>query len=324
MIAFIDSFHFLRPWLLTLLLPVAGLIGQARRPHHRRNGFQTLIAPHLLCHLLVGDRQRSRRLQPWHLLAAFWIVGVVALAGPAWVREPSPFAGDEAGLVIALKVAPDMMARDIQPSRLTRASQKIHDLLELRPGARTALIAYSGSSHLVMPFTTDSHIIDMFSQALSPDIMPTAGDDPVQALQQAADLLHQAAIPGSVLLIADALPGDELTGLKQFHQQTRIPVQLYAMAAPVGVQAPPGSPPAPALNRDALRQAAAALGADLTLVRADDGDVRQLARRIKTRMNATRQEQPGQHWRDGGYWLLPVLLMLALPFFRPGWVVTDD
>ena len=321
---FIDNFHFLRPWLLTLLLPVAGLIGYALRRQPRQTGAEVLIAPHLLRHLLVG-RGRRRRLRPLHLAATFWIIAVIAVAGPVWEREPSPFAMDEAGLVIVLKVTPTMLARDIQPSRLIRATQKIHDLLQLRPGARTALIAYSGSSHLVMPFTTDPHVIDMFSQALSPDIMPTKGDDPLQALRQGAGLIRQADIPGSILLIVDALPKGQFDGFRQFHAQQPIPVVLYAIAAPKGVQAPPGSPPAPALDEKALRQAAKALGAGLTLVSADEGDVRQLARRIKTRMNAARQaKERGQRWRDMGYWLLPLLVLLALPFFRRGWVVSHD
>ncbi len=324
MTSFIDNFHFLRPWFLTLLLPVAGLIGYALRRQHRQAGAEALIAPHLLRHLLVGGGRR-RRLRPLHLAAAFWIVGVIAVAAPAWEREPSPFAMDEAGLVLVLKVTPTMMSREIQPSRLIRATQKIHDLLQLRPGARTALIAYSGSSHLVMPFTTDPNVIDMFSQALSPDIMPTKGDDPLQALQQAVDLIRKADIAGSILLIADAVPKGQFDVFRQFHQRQPIPVLLYAIAAPKGVQAPPGSPPAPALDEKALRQAAKALGAGLTLVSADDGDVRQLARRIKTRMNAARQaKQRGQRWRDMGYWLLPLLALLALPFFRRSWVVSHD
>ena len=54
---------------------------------------------------------------------------VVALAGPAWQREPAPFADDTAVLAIVLKVTPSMLTEDIQPTRLSRSVQKIHDLL---------------------------------------------------------------------------------------------------------------------------------------------------------------------------------------------------
>ena len=319
---FFHNFHFIRPWLLVLLIPSAGLIWYSLRSRGRWHGIQSIISDHLLKYLLVGRREQSRS-YPLYLLAAFWGIGIIAVSGPTWKKEPSPFTQDTAGLVIVLKVTPTMMAMDIQPSRLTRATQKIHDLLKMRPGAKTALIAYSGSSHLVMPFTIDPGIIDMFSQALSPDVMPDEGDEPVAGLRQAAGLLKQADIPGSILIIADSLPVSQIPELEQFHMQTDIPVQLYAMAAPKGVRVPADSPPAPALNPGAMKKAASAVGGDLIGVTADDGDIQKLANRIKTNMSAAR-EKKGQRWQDMGYWLLPLLLIIGLFFFRRGWMVAYD
>ena len=64
------------------------------------------------------------------------------------------------------------MATDIQPSRLERAKFKISDLLESKPGANVALIAYAGSAHTVVPLTKDYNIIKSHVKSLSPDIMP--------------------------------------------------------------------------------------------------------------------------------------------------------
>ncbi|WP_243312974.1 VWA domain-containing protein [Fundidesulfovibrio agrisoli] len=317
----LHNFHFLRPWLLLLLLPAAGLIGYALHKDGRR-GMQTLIARHLLAHLLVGEGRRKRRL-PLMLLAAFWGLGILAVSGPAWKKTPSPFTQDTAGLAVVLKVTPTMTAKDVQPSRLVRASQKIHDLLKLRPGAKTALIAYAGSSHLVMPFTVDPAIIDMFSQALDPDVMPDEGDDPLAAFGQAAALLRQANIGGSVLLIADSLPPSQLARMEQLRRQAGIALHLYAMAAPKGVRVPADSPPAPPLDPEAWEKAASALGADLTVASVDDGDVEKLAGRIQSSMAAA-QEGQGQSWQDEGYWLLPALLAIGLFFARRGWMVSYD
>lgn len=318
---FFHNFHFLRPWLLALLFPAAGLIGYALRKDSRR-GMQALIAKHLLKHLLVGAGRRRQR-APLLLLAAFWGIGILAVAGPTWKKQATPFTRESAGLAILLKVTPSMTAKDIQPSRLTRATQKIHDLLKLRPGAKTALIAYAGSSHLVMPFTVDPRIIDMFSQALGPDVMPEAGDDPAAALDLSAALFKQAGLGGSILLVADSLPPAQLAKLEQWHRQTGIPVHLYAMAAPKGVRVPPDSPPAPPLHPEAWAKAASTLDADLTVVTVDDEDVAKLARRIGTSLTAAQADQ-GQRWQDMGYWLLPVLLVVGLCFARRGWMVTYD
>ena len=55
-----------------------------------------------------------------------------------------------------------------------------------RQGSSTGLVVYSGSTHLVMPLTTDPDIITYFASSLSPDLMPVSGDDPVQAVEMAA------------------------------------------------------------------------------------------------------------------------------------------
>ena len=318
----LTSFHFLRPWLLTLLIPAAALLWYAWKTQNSRSAMHSLIADHLLEHLLVGEKKQEK-IRPLYLLAAFWFIAIIALAGPSWQKEPSPFTEDTAGLVIALKVTPTMLAQDIQPSRLERATQKIHDLLELRPGAKTALIAYGGSAHLTMPLTVDPNIIDMFSQALTPEIMPETGDAAAEAIKLGASLLTKAEIPGSILLIADQIAGDQLGAMQTFSKESAIPVHIYAIAADKGVTVPQASPPAPALNMDDMKKAAAAIDAGLTIVSPDDRDVQKIADRIKTSLSAAQQNQ-GDRWQDAGYWLLPVLLVLALFFFRRGWIVVYE
>ncbi len=283
---------------------------------------QSLIAPHLLDHLLVGGN-RQNRIRPIYLLAAFWFIAITALAGPAWKKEQSPFTEDTVGLVIVLKVTPSMLAQDIQPSRLERATQKIHDLLQVRPGTKTALIAYSGSAHLAMPLTLDPNIIDMFSQALTPEIMPDEGDAAAEALGLATSILTKAEIPGSIVLITDQIAGDQLGVMQKIHEKSNIPVQIYAVAADKGVTVPPGSPAAPAFNREDMKKAARTIDASLTIVSPDDRDVQELNRRIATSLSAAIQNQ-GERWQDAGYWLLPLLLVLALFFFRRGWIVVYE
>jgi len=316
---FIQNFHFLRPWLLLLLLPAAGVIWHAWHKPDSRSGMRALIADHLLKHLLVPGKE-PEKLRPIYLLAAFWLVAIVALAGPAWQKEPSPFVQDEAGLVIVLKVSPTMLAQDIQPSRLERATQKIHDLLKLRPGSKTALIAYSGSAHLVVPLTLDAKIIDMFSQALNPEIMPETGDVAAAALELGAGLLRNAEIPGAILLIADQIDPKQFKEIREFSKKSDIAVHIYAIAADRGVVTPAGSPPAPALNLDNMKQAVAAAGARLTLVTPDDYDVKKLSRQIKATLSAAKSNQ-GERWQDAGYRLLPIVLIFGLFFFRRGWMV---
>jgi Mg-chelatase subunit ChlD len=316
----LSQFRFLRPWWLLALLPVLWLVWMIRRHQDAARPWRGVIDDHLLPHLLAEGESR-RRLQPVHVLLPTWLLATLALSGPAWQREPAPFADDEAALVIAIEVTPTMLAQDIQPSRLARASQKVHDLLAQRTGTRTALVAYAGSAHLVMPLTRDADLIGRFAAELSPAIMPMPGDAPAEALLLAAEQLRKSGLRGSILLITDGVPAEQLPQLAAHRKQGGVPVQLLAVAAEPGVPLPPGSPPAPALDRAALDKAADALDATLTVVSPDDRDVRWLARHTKTSIVTAPAGQTGERWKDAGYWLVFAVAGLALMWFRPGWLV---
>jgi Ca-activated chloride channel homolog len=291
-----------------------------RRHQDVARPWRGVIADHLLPHLLAEGGTRHR-IQPMHLLLPLWLLVTLALSGPTWQREPAPFADDEAALVIVIAVTPTMLAQDIQPSRLERAAQKIHDLLAQRPGTRTALVAYAGSAHLVMPLARDADLITRFAAELSPAIMPMQGDAPAEALTLAAEQLRKSGLRGSILLITDSVPAEQLSQLSAYRKSHRVPVQLLAMAADPGIPVPPDSPPAPALDRAAFDKAADALDATLTIVSPNDRDVRWLARHTETSLVAASAEQTGKRWKDAGYWLVFAVAALALMWFRPGWLV---
>lgn len=315
------NFHFLRPFWLLALLPALGLMLLILRRQHAHIGLKDVIAEHLLKHLLIGNESQNR-FRPVYILFVFWVIAIVAVAGPSWKKEPSPFSEETSALVIAIKVTPSMTAKDIQPSRLERASHKIKDLLDQRPGSRTALIAYAGSAHLVMPFTRDATIIETFALELSPDIMPEEGDQPANAIALAAQQLKKNEQPGSILLIADAIDPGQITALEEHRKNTGIPIHVLAVAAEKGVPVPADSPPAPPLDQGSMKRAADAAGGTLTIVSPDDRDINALNRRIESTLVDTGQTDEGETWADGGYWLVPFLALLSLMWFRKGWIVT--
>jgi Ca-activated chloride channel family protein len=306
-------FHFLRPGFLLLLLPAALIIYSILRRQDPMRAWKKVIAPGLLEHLSISASQRRSRLRPVVLLAGAWLLGVIALAGPSWEREATPFTEDQAALFIVIKVTPDMLAEDIQPSRLQRSAQKASDLLSLRPGSKTGLIAYAGSAHLVMPLTSDPDVIRFFASELDPGVMPVEGDNPVQAIELAQTRLEKAGLPGSIVLIADSIP-EPISGTGPAD------VHILAVAAGPEVVPPAGSPPAPALNESEMRESARQGGGKLVLVTPDDEDVRQLSNLIE-RSIAAAPIQQGERWKDAGYGVMVVFFILVLPFFRKGGAV---
>jgi hypothetical protein len=204
------AFHFLRPaWLV--LLPLAWLLHHllARR-HSAEHAWRGIIAAHLLPHLVVNRTPgwRQRLAEPRLALTLLLALAGLALAGPSWQREAPPFVEDRAPLVIALDLGPQMNRAEpapLGPTRLARAQQKVRALLELRRGARTALIVYAGSAHIVLPLTDDTAILASYVAHLRSDLLPAGGKNSPTALALAEQLLASESAPGTVLLISDGI-----------------------------------------------------------------------------------------------------------------------
>jgi len=314
---FLEQFHFLRPAWLLLLVPAAFLMWSVYQRSDSLRAWKKVISPHLLDHLLVREGGEEGRWRPVYLLGLGWLVGILALAGPSWQMQASPFSEDQAAMFIVIKVTPEMLAQDIQPSRLQRSVLKIHDLLALKTDVRTGLIAYAGSAHLVMPLTSDAGIINTFAAALEPGVMPLEGDHPAEAIALASRRLKEAGVPGSIVLITDAVDASQQAELASIYKREAVEVHILAMAAGPEVIPPPGSYPAPALDIGSLREAARAMGGTVTTVTADRSDIENLSARIERSISHV-PTQEGQQWRDAGYYLLVLLALIMLPFFRHG------
>lgn len=317
------NFHFLRPGWLLLLVPAAWLCWRLLRQSDPAGAWRAVIDPQLLTALSIDEPVQRGRFRPTHLLAAALVTGILALAGPAWERQPAPFAEDQAAVFLLVQVTPSMLAQDVQPSRLERSVQKITDFLELKPGQRTGLIAYAGTAHLAMPLTRDAAIIETFAAALEPDAMPVDGNDPVAAVRLANDRLRRAGVAGSIVLLSDNIPETAIPGLRALRSDGGAPLHVLAMAGGPEVVPPPGSPPALPLDEARMQAAARAGGGSLYTVTPDTSDVTALASGVERGLQDVGDSERDQ-WRDMGYWLLPLLALLLLAFFREGGAVAFE
>lgn len=322
----IEQFHFLRPiFLLALLVPVA-IIWLSSRSTDVRNQWKGMIEPHLLDKLLV-DGSAGSRLRPLWFLAAVLFLSIIAASGPTWERELPPFVEDTAPLVIAVDLSPTMDAIDVSPSRLERAKLKIKDIIAGRADGRTAVIAYAGSAHLVLPLTEDATLIETYVDALATRIMPVAGKDTAKALQLAELTLTPEDTSGTILFLTD---GIEQKAFDVFKKNTRHGIVVLGFGTPEGgpVKTADGSFLTDAgggrvfakMDLEGLKNLHALTGADVATATDDDTDARWVLQRIHTNF-AQKQASEGDRWRDMGWWaILPLVIIFALSF-RKGWVV---
>ena len=300
MSSMLANFHFIRPvWLL--LLPLAtGLWWLWQRYADPLRGWRQQIAPALLHYLVVGPQAASRG--PGVLLLVGWILLIVAIAGPTWRLEPSPFAEDATPLLIVLKAGSSMEQADPPPSRLERARLKIADLAKARMGQPLGLIAYAGSAHLVLPPTRDTAVVTSMAADISPAIMPAPGDRLDLALREAGRILAEGQQGGSIVVVADAVATDSQL-LYAVQNELSIPVQFLAINS------------AGSRENKGLLAAATALKAKVEPLRIDGSDIAAIVRRAAG-ASVLSGDAPSNQWHEAGYWLVPLLGLLVLNGFR--------
>jgi len=326
----IDQFHFLRPvWLV--LIPIAiWLHFRLRRGVLLSASWNDVIAPHLLKHLAVIGKD-TKRIKPYQFLTIAFVLATIALAGPTWQRQITPFTQDKAPLIIALKLTPTMLAIDQAPTRLERAKQKIRDLLERRKGARTAVIAYAGSAHAVLPLTDDAELIELYLSSLVPALMPVEGDNAEAALALADKILQSEEAAGTILFMSDGIDRTLAPSFAEHLTSSQDQILFLAFGSETGgpiAETGSGSNTfglvegnAPGVDIDGIRAVAKAAGGSVVSATPDPSDVNALSGQITSHLVDKLQQDENLQWRDFGYVLLWPLAFLILLWARRGWTV---
>lgn len=324
-----QGFHFIRPlWLL--LVPVGPLLwwwwGHRNDPLQRWKG---MIAPHLLRHLVVGESERWRP-RPIHLVCTAIVLGAIACAGPTWELESPPFAEDRAPMMVALDLSPAMNAMDVSPTRLERAKQKIRDLMALRVGGRTGLIVYTRSAHMVLPPTDDAALMEMFLSALGTDLLPARGQNAGAALALADRLLDAESDPGTIVFLTSGFDDAQIPAFVAHRQHSRQQVLMLAVGTTDGgtLRAADGSvqtgtdgvPLVAKLDDAALQRLSSQAHVPLASITSGNEDMQWVQREAVHHLQIM-NDKSSVHWKEYGYYLCYPLVLLALFWFRRGWMV---
>ena len=306
-------FHFLRPYFALLVVPWALMFFMQRQRANESERFGGIIAPHLLQHLRLR-RVATSWFNPRSVTTVFALLTLIMLMGPTWRQQPSPLHEDEAALVIVLDLSASMQQRDVQPSRLARAKQKVGDLLALRPGKRAALIVYAGSAHTLLSLTTDSEILKHYLAATELAIMPRDGKLPEYVLPEIDRVLRQNEAPATVVWFTDG-PSEATAAAFETYFEERSHQLLI-----VGVGSEATETTSVPLAVKALEEIASDSGGHYVALTVDDRDMRRINRKIDDHY-VIRQDS-ALPWHDSGYWLLLPATALFLLWFRRGWTLT--
>ena len=329
----IDGFHVLRPELLwgLLICPLLALALWHRRT--RQGDWSRAIDPELLPYLMPEHSDKTRQTTIWMPILLLSLI-VLAASGPSLRQVELPVIKRADALVLVLDLSASMLAADVQPSRISRARQKILDLLELRVEGVTGLVVFAGDAHVVTPLTDDARTIANLMPALSPNIMPLPGANATSGIEAAANLLITAgAQGGQILLMTDGLPGFDTVRAKNALESSGAALAVMAIGTKAGAPIPlpnggflkddTGEIVIPTLDRQAIDQIASTLNAPVEQISLDERDIKSLTRRnnlaAQGELDLARQTDA---WQDQGFWLAALVALLLLPAFRKGALVS--
>ncbi|EHK9050156.1 VWA domain-containing protein, partial [Vibrio vulnificus] len=319
---------FLEPkWLFGLIvLPVAWLFWR-----FKRQASQGPVAAHLSQTPTKGAKNT------WSILLwlSAWVVAILALASPSWQHTTRPNFNSDQNRVLVMDMSQSMYAQDIAPSRLQQAGYKALDLLPQWKEGNTALIAYAGDAYLLSPLTSDSQTLANLIQNLSPDIMPYQGSRLTSALMLAKAQLEKAgAAKGDIIVISDDIDDQELQAALKLVANSAIRVSILGVGTPNGspIPLPNGSLLTSSTGQVVVAKSGfnnmAALaqntGGYFAPIQFSNQDVVEIAAATQAnsemhqaKANNTQQSEVRE---NGGYWLLPLLLLAGLGLFRRGFV----
>lgn len=319
-LADITQLHFLRPlWLLGLLL-LPAIAWWAQADARRRSPWQDNVDAHLLPYLLEGSAVTPRGAWARWLGLLAVALALLAMAGPTWQKDEQPLWQTKAPLVIALDLSSSILTRDLPPSRLPQARAKIASLLRERAGGQVALVVYAEDAHTVAPLTEDAANVALFLDALSPDVMPEDGQRADRAIAWSRDLLRQAGFArGDILLLTDHADAATV-GAAAKVQLAGYRVSALGLGTAQGGTFDAGISVGQArLDAASLRRLAQSGGGVYQTLTVDDADLRALGvLDPQSDSGAAARGEKTTSWRDGGFWLLPLVMLLALPLFRRG------
>lgn len=323
--------HFLRPHWLWMMLAIPVFYASLFMRENARRPWQGLIEPALLDHLIVPRKHRWR-FRPVHLLSLVIALGTLAAAGPTWRREQPPFAEDKAPLVIALDLSTTMNAVDLNPTRLERVKLKLRDLIHRRNGGRTALFAYADHAYMVLPFTTDESLFDIYLDTLRTNLMPHEGKDSARALHAIEDFVKDETVPGTILFVTDGIEPSALPFLHQFTQKQDQPDEILVLGVGTSEGGPVQDGPSHFLEDRSGRRVFSKLdiaalralsrdGIDASTLTPDDDDIQWIQHHTQHHMELLEQKNTRTRWIDEGYLLSIPLAVLSAFWFRKGWTI---
>lgn len=203
------SLHFLRPYYFLLFLPWVFIFVWLFRKKGTSSNLLKLCDAHLLKELTTTSLKTKRGILFSTFMSGFFMI--VALAGPYQNHADLPLFHAKEPMAIALSLADDMMLTDLHPNRLTRIKFKLNDWFKTSFRGEVGLLLFTDEAFVASPLTEDGNTLSALLPEITSTVMPTHGNDPKKALEEASNMIKSAGyMYGKILLITSTVPDEKL------------------------------------------------------------------------------------------------------------------
>ena len=321
--------------ILAVVLPLLIAVLLWRFMRRRRHVARILGDQRLLERLGAADLHRFP-LERFALLIPAAIALGVAASGPQWGVQAVEGSSSSVNVVLALDISKSMLARDIAPNRLERERLVVRRLLRDLTDSRIGMVVFAGRAYILAPLTSDQSALQLFVDALDPDIVSQGGSSLASAITQASGLARGpdgAAGERAVVLITDGEAHEsreEIDEAAGRALRSRVKIYTVAVGTERGAPVPEVNPETKQIigykkdsfgttvisrrDTEMLQRIAQATGGKFYDVAAN-GAIASLVRELKNLERAPGASEQGLEPRDQTVWFLALaLLLLALDF----------
>lgn len=130
-----------------------------------------------------------------------FLFAVIGLANPQFGTNYQKVKRNGVDIFIALDVSRSMMAEDVKPNRLDRATRFISKMLDKTENDRVGLIVFAGQAYMQMPLTSDYSSAKMLLKNVNTNMVPTQGTVIAEAIRMAQSSFIQGEDKHKALVI---------------------------------------------------------------------------------------------------------------------------
>lgn len=297
----------------------------------------------------LGDRGVVARISgtdlaavPWTRLALILAAGLAlsaAATDPRWGRDVTTPVGRGIDLVLVQDASNSMLVEDLPPNRLERQRDLARTITRERPGDRIGVVVFAGRAYILSPPTMDRGAVQLYLNAVGPDIVEQTGSSLAAALAQGAALLAAPDAAGAARVMVITSDGevheerDAVLSAATRAATAGLTIHTVGIGTPagglvpeldpvtgarVGVKIDPGTG-APAISRadPTLMREVARIGNGRFFDIADPGATEALLEVLAREQHTRRAGEPRGDGRPQYVWFVALaLLLLAVDGYR--------